>query len=143
MGRPTTYTQDMGAHICERIADGESLKAICAHDDMPARSTVFKWLADQPGFSDMYVRARDEQADALADDMLAIADQYDKASEALNPDLIQRAKLRIDTRKWIASKLKPKKYGEKQEIEHSGSIKHTLTDMTDEELAAIAAGKAV
>ena len=140
-GRPSTYTLETAAAICERIADGESLKAICASEDMPARSTVFKWLAEQPGFSDMYVRARDEQADALADDMLAIADQYDTTSEALNPDMIQRAKLRIDTRKWVAAKLKPKKYGEKQEIEQTVNMKLSLTEMSDEELAAIAVGK--
>ena len=83
---------------------------------MPNKATVFRWLAAHEAFSDQYAHARDSQADTLFDDVLAIADQYDTLSEALNPDLIQRAKLRIDARKWMAGKLRPKKYGEKLEL---------------------------
>jgi len=115
-GRPTDYSQEIADQICERIADGESLRKICAEDDMPNKATVFRWLAAHEAFSDQYAHARDSQADTLFDDVLAIADQYDTLSEALNPDLIQRAKLRIDARKWMAGKLRPKKYGEKLEL---------------------------
>ena len=94
---------------------------------MPNKATVFRWLAAHEAFSDQYAHARDSQADTLFDDVLAIADQYDTLSEALNPDLIQRAKLRIDARKWMAGKLRPKKYGEKLELEHGGKIDLTPT----------------
>lgn len=113
-GRQTEFNQDIADMICERLADGESLRAITSDDFMPARSTIFKWLAQNTEFADQYAHARDEQADTLADDMLAIADQYEAFTDKIDVEHIQRAKLRIDTRKWIASKLKPKKYGDKQ-----------------------------
>lgn len=93
---------------------------------MPNKATVFRWLAAHEAFSDQYAHARDSQADTLFDDVLAIADQYDTLSEALNPDLIQRAKLRIDARKWMAGKLRPKKYGDKLELD--ASLTHEAGD---------------
>lgn len=116
MGRASEYTVETADIICERIAEGESLRKICGEDDMPNKATVFRWLASNKEFSDQYARARETQADALFDDVLAIADQYDTVSEAANPDLIQRAKLRIDARKWMAGKLRPKVYGDKLEL---------------------------
>ena len=66
-GRPSTFTQKIADEICERIADGESLRSICGDDGFPTKSTVFKWLNDFPGFSDQYARAREAQADSLFD----------------------------------------------------------------------------
>lgn len=116
-GRPTDYTQEIADAICEKIADGKSLRKICDADDMPNKATVFRWLASSKEFSDQYARARESQADSLFDDVLSIADQYDNAQDKLDIEHIQRAKLRIDARKWMAGKLKPKVYGEKQEID--------------------------
>lgn len=116
MARPTLYSSDLADAICERVADGESLRSICKGDDMPARSSIFKWLSEHKAFSDQYARAKEEQADTLFDDILSIADQYDNASDKLDVEHIQRAKLRIDARKWMAGKLRPKKYGEKLEL---------------------------
>lgn len=121
-GRPSGYNQGMADLICERIADGESLRAICVGDDMPNRSTVFRWLSLEEGFSNQYARAREEQADLLFDETLEIADQYDSSKDKTDVEHIQRAKLRIDTRKWVAGKLRPKKYGDKLQTELSGSI---------------------
>ncbi len=130
VGRPSDYTQQVADEICERIADGISLRTICATDDMPAKATVFRWLAARADFRDQYARAREVQADALADELLDIADDANndwmerkgEDGQSLgwreNGEAIQRSRLRVDTRKWIASKLKPKKYGEK--LEHSG-----------------------
>ncbi|WP_162651562.1 hypothetical protein [Lentilitoribacter sp. Alg239-R112] len=120
IGRPSDYSQETADYICEKLCEGESLRAICLPDDMPNRSTVFRWLSLHDDFSNQYARAKEEQAEALADDIIAIADQYDTAKDILEPDLIQRAKLRIDSRKWVASKLKPKKYGDKVQSEISG-----------------------
>lgn len=130
MAGVTTYTEEMAIAICERIADGESLKSICDDDNMPARSTVFKWLAENETFSDMYARSREEQADAIFDEVLEIADDgrndwmerrgEEDAGWVTNGENIQRSRLRIDARKWMAGKLRPRKYGDKLELEHGG-----------------------
>ena len=131
MGRPSDYTQETVDAICERLADGQSLRTICADDSMPSKSTVFKWLAELPEFSDQYARAREAQADALADEIIDIADESDRDTvlktrpdgsqfEECNSEWITRSRLRVDARKWIASKLKPKKYGDKTTVEGAG-----------------------
>lgn len=128
-GRPSTYSQEIADTICDRIANGESLKSICEEDGLPSKSTVFKWLNEQEGFSDKYARAREAQADALFDDILSIADdgrndwmerQDDEGGNIgwrENGEALRRSQLRIDARKWMAGKLRPKKYGEKLDIE--------------------------
>ena len=73
-GRPTTYTPELAAEICSQIADGQSLRKICRAEHMPAMSSVFLWLSKNPEFSDQYAKARDIQADAMAEDMLDIPD---------------------------------------------------------------------
>lgn len=154
MGRPTEFNEDIALRICERLADGESLKAMCEEEDMPARSTVFKWLAkpENKQFVDMYTRAREEQADALFDEILAISDdgrndwmeRKDAEEENIgwreNGEALKRSHLRIEARKWAAAKLMPRKYSEKHQVEHTGEMtfKHSATDMTDDELARIA-----
>jgi len=144
----TKYTDEMALIICDRIANGESLKSICEDEELPARSTVFKWLAENRTFSDMYARAREEQADTIFDEIIEIADDgrndwmerrgEDDAGWVTNGENIQRAKLRIDARKWMAGKLRPKKYGDRQEIEHSGSVELTTKEQRDAAVAAAA-----
>lgn len=135
-GRPTAYTDEIGDTICASLMCGWSLVRICSLDEMPAQSTVYGWLAkvDHP-FSERYARAREIQAERFADEMADIADDAtgDVAGELGIPNsvAVQRAKLRIDTRKWIASKLLPKKYGDKVTQEHTGEgggpLQFTLT----------------
>ena len=121
VGRPSTYTQEIADEICGQLAEGTSLRTICLADDMPAKSTVFKWLREQEGFSDQYARAKEESADALVEEILDIADDGSNdwmerenkdgsTTTVLNGEHVQRSRLRVDTRKWIASKLKAKKY---------------------------------
>ena len=126
MAGVTTYNQKIADAICELIADGMSLRQICLQDNMPSRATVFKWLNDIAGFSDQYARAREEQAETLADEIVSIADDGlndtyhdDEGNTRTNQDVIARSRLRVDARKWVASKLKPKKYGDS--IVHSGT----------------------
>ena len=127
MAGVTTYSESIADLICERIAKGESLRDICADDEMPARSTVFKWLDENKAFSDQYVRAREAQADLLAEEIIQIADDgandtyVTDSGEAVNHDVIARSRLRVDARKWMASKLAPKKYGDKVTNEHVGA----------------------
>ena len=130
VGRPSLYTKELADLICERLASGESMRSISRDDDMPCMATMFKWLRENEEFSQQYARAKAESADALVEEMLDIADDgtndwmekhgKDDAGWIENGEHIQRSRVRIDTRKWIASKLKPKKYGEKLDLTSQG-----------------------
>lgn len=121
MTRPSSFTQEIADLICERIADGESLRSICAEEEMPDKSTVFRWLEALPDFATKYARAREFQADSMADDIVDIADTpqigvktktNEKGEvETTEGDMIEHRKLRIAARQWTAEKLRPKKYG--------------------------------
>lgn len=127
------YTDEIGEIICGRLAEGESIRTICKDPDLPSHPTIFKWLDKHPEFAARYARARTLQADKLFDEIEAIADSQEgdviivDGKEMVNYDAIARAKLRIDTRKWMAGKLRPSKYGEKLEVEHAGKIMLTPT----------------
>lgn len=122
MGRPSDYSQDTAAAICARLADGESLRSICRDDAMPDGSTVFRWIAAHEEFRKQYALAREAQADTLADEILEIADDtsgdttYGENGERADTEWIARSRLRVDARKWLASKMAPKKYGDKLAI---------------------------
>lgn len=123
------FSQDLFDRICDRIADGESLRDICKESDKPNKGTFFRWIANDPKLCDQYAKAREAQAEFMADEILNIADDGsndwifqngdDEAREKykLNGEAIARSRLRVDARKWVASKLLPKKYGDK--IDHS------------------------
>lgn len=131
-GRPSDYSDEIAATICSRLAEGESLRAICLSDNMPSKTSVFRWLAINEPFRDQYARAREAQADHLVDEILAISDdgtndwmerkdaEGENAGWQINGEHVQRSRLRVDSRKWFASKVAPKKYGEKIVQEHSG-----------------------
>ena len=135
-GRPSLYTEALAAKICLRLAEGESLRTICADEAMPGMSTVMGWLFDDKheGFPEQYARAREAQAELRADEITDIADGVQHgASEA-----VQAARLRVDARKWIAAKLLPKRYGDK--VQHTGDgggpirVRPDLSKLTGEEL---------
>jgi hypothetical protein len=93
---------------------------------MPASSSVLRWLATQPEFREKYARAREVQMDAMAEEIIAIADdtsldlEFDeKGDPRANHEFIQRSRLRVDARKWLMAKLAPRKYGDKQHLEVS------------------------
>lgn len=142
-GRPTKFTQALAARICRRIAQGESVRAIVKDEKMPSASTIFRWLLDEKHklFWEQYEKARAVQAELMFDELLEIADdgtndyvqqvnarrgglsQEEDGEEdeddvsyvtRLNPENIQRSRLRVDTRKWYLSKVLPKKFGDKQ-----------------------------
>lgn len=141
IGRPSRYSQDLADNICAELATGKSMRTVCRADDMPAMSTVFKWLRERPVFSEQYARAKAEAADALVEEILDIADDgsndwmevHDRDGNAtgykLNGEHVQRSRLRVDTRKWIASKLKPKKYGERVGLDHGVQSANPLADL--------------
>lgn len=112
-GRPSSYTPEIAAAICDRLATGESLRSICRDEDMPAEATVRGWVVDDlNGFSAQYTRSRDIGLDAIADEVFEISD-----NERGDPT---RDRLRFDARRWYLSKLAPKRYGDKVQQEHSG-----------------------
>lgn len=130
LGRPCSFTQELGDRICEMLASGMSMRTACKEEDMPSMQTVFRWLRTNEAFCEQYTRAKAEAADALVEEMLDISDDgtndwmevHDKEGNAVgykvNGEHVQRSRLRVETRKWIAAKLKPKKYGEKVDLNH-------------------------
>lgn len=120
MGRATSYTDKKAGEICALIADGNSVKTICEMDDMPSRMTVYRWLEANENFRDKYARAKEEHADAIFDDIIHIADTENDS---------QKARVRIDARKWVAGKIKPKKYGEKSTTDVNIGAQDSLTNL--------------
>lgn len=134
MARPSSFTQETADAICLRLANGESLRKICADEEMPDKSTVSRWLGqkDLQPFRDQYARAREEQADFYAEQVVEIADEdpataLESSRNEDDPEVIrvdgaavQHQRLRVDARKWYASKLAPKKYGDRVTAEHTG-----------------------
>ncbi|WP_374520368.1 terminase small subunit protein [Hydrogenophaga sp.] len=147
MSRPSDYSEALADLICSRIADGQSLRSICRDEDMPDRATVFRWLASREDFATKYAYAREQQADLYAESIVDISDeleiqatyQGEEVRLDVSPTAVARNRLRVDARKWYAAKLAPKKYGDKIQTEHSGSI-GIAKALTDAELEAIAAG---
>lgn len=130
-GRPTEYSQELADKICEELALGFSLRTVTKNDWCPPMSTIFNWLRTKKEFLEQYEKAKQESVDAMAEDILYIADDgtndYEEAERPdgstfikLNSENVQRSRLRVDTRKWIMSKIKPKKYGEKIDMTTNG-----------------------
>jgi hypothetical protein len=131
-GRPSAYTEEIAAEILQRLTDGESLTSICKGEHLPAKATVLAWaMENRGGFSDRYARAREIQLDAIADELLDLTDdsrndwmeREGKDGEVqilLDREHLDRTKLRIDTRKWLLTKLKPQRFGDKIEQTHKG-----------------------
>lgn len=145
MGRPLTFKQETADAICERLACGESLRAICRDDGFPSEATVRGWARDDvAAFAAQYARAREIGYDCMAEQILELADKSrlgrkvvrDKDGISVTEaDMVDRTKLQIDVRKWLLSKMLPKRYGEKLQTEHSGSIGVTVAaSRTDEDL---------
>jgi hypothetical protein len=134
--KPVKYTEALGELIGSLLAEGQSLRKICALENMPHISTVMDWLMRGTGenarkpyiaFAEQYARGREAQAEVLADEIIDIADDStqdelftDEGKRVCNAEFVARSKLRVDARKWAASKLLPKKYGEKLHQEITG-----------------------
>jgi hypothetical protein len=138
-GRPTLYSPELAAAICERMSEGKSLRAVCRSDDMPAASTVHRWLTERPEFQEQYGSACEARTEALFEECLEIADDSEKDVRVeegedgprmvVDWEVINRAKLRVDTRKWMVGKLAPKKYGERLQVEDTRPPSSLLPDL--------------
>lgn len=164
-GRPSKYTQELADQICAELARGKSLRTILGTggvDDtdeqraLPSIATIFTWFRTYPEFLEQYARAKQESADAMSDEILDISDdgtndwmedQYMKGKSPgwkVNGEAVQRSKLRVDTRKWLMAKMKPKKYGDQLDITSGGDklpqpllgvinpLENTTDDITEE-----------
>ena len=109
-----TFSPEVFNTVCERVAAGEALHIVCSDDDMPSRQSFYRWIRDDDDLCDSYVRAREEQADRVVDECIQIADDCTDPS---------KARVQIAARQWKASKMAPKKYGDKLDLNHSGKIK--------------------
>lgn len=122
----TKYTPELAAEICERLAEGETLRSVCRDKHMPDERRVRAWvIEDREGFAPHYTRARDAGLDCMADQLIDIAndsssDDYDKTTGKINQESYQRSRLRVDTMKWYLSKLAPKRYGDRMTQVHTG-----------------------
>ncbi len=150
IGRPSTYTVEIADEICERIAVGESVRQICLLDHMPDDATFYRWLLKYDEFREKYACAKEAQADRFNEELIEIADdsrndwierENNRTGQtyiALNEEALGRAKLRVETRKWLMGKHKPKKYGDKIQTELSGPdggpVQHTV--QTDRDMIA-------
>lgn len=153
-GRPNDFTPEIANEICDRLARGESLRAICADDEsgwLPTARTVHRWLTMEDdwavAFRQQYAHAREVQADYYAEEIISIADQPNKlttADGAVIESDPQRDRLRVDARKWYASKLAPKKYGDRVAHVGGGSddepirTRMDMSGLTTEQLQALA-----
>ena len=125
------YTQEhidkIFDYVCQEIEKGRALRNVLKDENMPSTSTFYQWLDNDEVKAKQYARATEVRADIIFDDILSIADENtndtyinDNGIEVVNNDVIQRSRLRIDSRKWVLSKLNPKKYGDKTDITSGG-----------------------
>ena len=138
VGQPSIYTDEIAATICQRLADGESLRQICADADMPARQTVRDWKRNVPGFGALYEAARVDQTESELDDLMEIEQQV--LSGDVEPD---QAKVAISSKQWRMSRFNKNRFGDR--VIHAGDDQHplrvkaTLEAMSDADVEALAA----
>jgi hypothetical protein len=143
VGAPSLFTQKLADEICERVANKESVVKIFADPHMPNISTVFRWMHKYEEFRANYARAKEVQAEVFADEIVSISDtcrigekrtvKADGTVEVVTGDMVERSRLQVDARKWVASKLLPKKYGDKTTLvgADDGPIKLEVQDVKD------------
>ena len=139
-GRPTHYCVEVAERICALLAEGQTLNAarkILAKEvpNFPARPTLLAWANDPAHpFSEMYARARMIGYQIMADDLIDIADALGTSRKgARDPSIVQRDRLRVETRKWVMAKALPRIYGDRSEVNVTASKAHHLDSVTIEE----------
>jgi hypothetical protein len=146
VGRPSEYNEKIARKICEYIVNGVSLRTICKKPGFPVLSTIFCWLEKHKEFAEQYARARNLQAEIYADEIVELSDTpligkktvkgtreglrggKRKIDEVTVGDNVERSKLRVDARKWVAVKLLRRKYGDEKD---EGVQKNRLNELED------------
>lgn len=112
MARPSSYDPQIAATICSQVAEGKSLVRVCDEaDDLPAFRTVYNWFQTHPGFVQEYARAKEIMLERMADEINRIADDVTEDANS--------RRVRVDSRKWLLSKLIPKVYGDATLLKHA------------------------
>lgn len=146
-GRPSLYTEELANEICVRLGLGESLRKICLDERIPSMATVMTWLTKKPEFLEQYTRAREIQAETQFDELIDIVDQPPELSHITNnkgelvevkfdSSYVAWMKLRVDTRKWTAARMAPKKYGEQKQAEEAQDL--TVIDVNVRDMMDVA-----
>lgn len=121
-GRPSSYTPEIADEICARLIESDyGLEHVCDDDKLPSARTVFRWLTQHDDFRQQYARAKELQGQVQAGRGL---------KDALTATDAQLGRLKFDARKWAASKLAPKEYGDRvthQGDEEADPIKQAVT----------------
>lgn len=125
MGKPKTvfYSLEKAKELCRMIATSiDGITKICNDnpDKFPSPTVIYEWKIENPDFAEMYVEAKRHQAELLAEEIIGISDDSSRdviidleGNERTNSEFVQRSKLRVDSRKWIAARLSPRLYGDK------------------------------
>lgn len=146
VGRPSKYTDELGMTICEAIVSGKAIRQVCDEVEIGV-TTLFRWLDENEEFRQRYARSKDLQAELMADEIKSIADENPvcevptKSGDVFTSTDrggVERNRLRVDSRKWIASKLLPKRYGDKLAVEHD--VSNELADKMIEAQKRLDAG---
>lgn len=146
-GRPSKFSQEKADIVCLTLKEGGTLRAAAKAADV-SPSTVLSWVDQFPSFSEQYAGARQIGYQLLADEIIEISDDSagdvivdDEGNTRTDAERVARSRLRVDTRKWMLSKMLPKIYGDKMESTVKGEMTiRSAKELTEEELAAIAAG---
>ncbi len=129
--------------VCETMADGKSLRAACKGKKDISKPLVMRWLADSENgdLVDQYRRAREAQGDAMADQII---ENSNKRTIDDDTTKVNRDRLRFDERRWLAGKLRPKKYGDKLDLDVKADVNTSVElvisphELIQERLAQIA-----
>jgi hypothetical protein len=114
-GRPSTVTPDVAEEVCKRVANGESLRAICDDDFMPSYWSIFRALDADPSFASNYARARELQAEFVDHEIVMVARNSTPESAAAD-------RVKLDAYKWRAARLAPKKYGDRLNVDQKTEV---------------------
>lgn len=147
IGRPSIYSEELANEICVRLGLGESLRKICLDERIPSMATVMTWLSRKPEFLEQYTRAREIQAETQFDELIDIVDQHPDLAHVVGKDgelievkfdssYVAWMKLRVDTRKWTAARMAPKKYGEQKTAEETNDL--TVIDVNVRDMMDVA-----
>lgn len=133
MGRPSSYTPEIADKICEELATGRHLHAICNEEEWcPTERTVHRWLNEREDFRQLYAHARDRQQEVFAAQVIIIADTEKDSAKARNM---------MDARKWYASRVAPKKWGDRVEVDAKVETTNAPSEALTAFLAALEAKK--
>lgn len=123
-GRPSTYTREVADKICVRLANGETLAAICRDEGMPGDSTVINWaLDDRDGFAERYAHARRIQHARYPD----ILDDLMREEPTTGVEAMW-LRTKIDTYKWLIGKVLPKIYGDRVQVDGHVTVTHQMSE---------------